>query len=93
MPTYDMPVSDELLPDFVSAAAKLPENFRVIGPAEGPSEPGTTRVRVQDDAAPAWTEGKLISAVFSAAYELDDAGQLTSTVSRVTVSDWREVIR
>ena len=61
MPTYDVLVSDELLPDFTNDNPRLPNGFRIIGPADGPAGPGQVRMRVEDDNAPAWTGGELVT--------------------------------
>ena len=91
MPTYDMLVADELLPEFVSDNPRLPEGFQILGSVEGPAEGRPRRFRVKDDDAPPWTEGKLIDPVFTAEYEVDDAGHPTGNVARVMVTGWDEV--
>jgi hypothetical protein len=90
MPTYDVLVSDELLPEFTNDNSLMPEGFRILGSAEGPAEPGTKRFRVQDDTAPAWTEGKLINPAFTNKYEVNDRGWPTGNIIRVTVTSWTE---
>lgn len=92
MTTYDVLVSDELLPEFTNDNPRTPEGFRIIGPVDGPAARGCKRFRVEDDTAPGWTEGKLIDLVFSAEYETNDQGRPTGKVSRVVVADWREVV-
>jgi hypothetical protein len=88
LPIYDVLVADELLPEFTNANPRTPAGFRILGPVDGPTERGTTRLRVQDDNAPDWTEGKLISPTFTATYETDERGASTGDVSRVAVTDW-----
>lgn len=83
LPTYDVLVSDELMPEFTNDNPNLPKGFRVIGPADGPSGYRSTRVRVEDDSAPDWTEGRLVAPTLTAEY--DDAGQVT----RTSVTDYR----
>jgi len=89
VPTYDMLISDELVAEF-TGTAQWPEGFRIVGPGDGPAGTHYGRFRVQDDNAPAWTEGKLISPVFTNEFEVTDAGLPTGNVSRVTITDWRE---
>lgn len=89
MTTYDVLVADELLPEF-TGSSRMPDGFRVIGPADGPASPGSKRFRVADDNAPAWTEGKLVTPVMTAEYEANDRGWPTGNVSRVVVTDWIE---
>ena len=91
MPTYDVLVSDELLPEFTNDNPAMPEGFRVIGPAEGPASHRTKRFRVEDDSAPPWTEGKLVTPAFTSQYEISEAGHPTGNVVRTTVTDWTEV--
>lgn len=90
MTTYDVLVSDKLLPEFTNDNPLLPEGFQILGPAEGPAREGRKRFRVQDDTAPAWTEGKLIIPVFTNEYEVNDAGHPTGNIVRVTVTHWTE---
>lgn len=80
MTTYDVLVSDELLPDFVDNPL-LPDGFRIIGPIEGPGGYRSTRVRVEDDNAPEWTESQLVELIFTSHYEDDK-------VVRVTISEY-----
>ncbi len=91
MPTYDMLVSDELVPAFTNDNPNTPKGFRIIGPADGPAPPRCKRLRVADDNAPAWTEGKLITPTMTAEYETNDRGVPTGNVSRVVVTGWTEV--
>ncbi|HEU4541172.1 MAG TPA: hypothetical protein VFR23_08605 [Jiangellaceae bacterium] len=80
MPTYDVLVSDELLPEFTNDNPRMPEGFRIVGPVEGLSGYRSKRFRVEDDNAPEWTEGKLVSPTFTADY--DERGEVVRT--RVT---------
>ena len=91
MPTYDVLVSDELLPEFISDNPRLPDGFRILGSVEGPAEGRARRFRVEDDDAPPWTEGRLIDPVFTAEYEVNDDGHPTGNVARVTVTGWDEI--
>lgn len=75
MTTYDVLVSNEMLSELTSSTT-LPEGFRIVGPAEGPAGYRSTRMRVEDDNAPEWTDGKLIEVVFTASY---DEGKVTAT--------------
>lgn len=92
MPTYDVLVADELLPEFTNDNPRMPKGFRVIGPvaAYGLTGHGHMRYRVEDDNAPAWTEGKLVTPVFTAEYETNDQGHPTGNLARVVVTDWIE---
>ncbi len=91
MTTYDTLISDDLLPGFTDGSLRMPDGFRIIGPADGPAPPRCKRLRVADDNAPAWTEGKLITPTMTAEYETNDRGVPTGNVSRVVVTDWTEV--
>lgn len=92
LPTYDVLVADELLPEFTNDNPRMPEGFRIVGPVAGLVDPGRRMwgFRVEDDNAPAWTEGKLVDPVFTAGYEMNDQGHPTGNY-RVTVTDWIEV--
>lgn len=68
MPTYDVLVSDDLLPEFTNDNPRLPEGFRIIGPVEGLAGYRSQRFRVEDANAPEWTEGKLVTPTFTAEY-------------------------
>lgn len=87
MTTYEVLVSDELLSDFTNDNPRMPEGFRIIGAIHDRTGNGSKWFRVQDDNAPAWTEGKRIEPIFLAEYETGDPAK----VSRVVVTDWREV--
>lgn len=65
MTTYDVLVADELLPHFTNDNPLMPAGFRVVGTADGPAGPHQARIRVEDDNAPAWTEGRLITPTFT----------------------------
>jgi hypothetical protein len=91
MPTYDMLIADELLAEFTNDNPLLPEGFRILGPAEGPAGERCKRFQVQDDTAPAWTEGKLIDPAFTNQYEVNDRGWPTGNIAGVTVTGWTEV--
>lgn len=82
MTTYDVLVSNELLAKFTESAT-LPEGFRFIGPADGPSGYRSTRMRVEDDSAPETVAGKLVDVVFSVEY--DENGSVTKT----RITDYR----
>lgn len=85
MPIYDVLIADELLPEFTNDNLRMPERFHIIEATGGPvADPRQKRFRVQDDNAPAWTDGKLISPVFRSEY--GDDGKVT----RVTVIEWHE---
>lgn len=88
MPTYDLLISVQLLPEFTGDNARLPDGFRILGPAEGPTGYRQTRMRVEDDSAPAWTEGKLITPMFTNHYKLNELGHSTGEIERVTVTAW-----
>jgi hypothetical protein len=90
MPTYEVLVSDALLPDFANDSSRLPSGFRVLGPADGPSGYRSTRLRVEDDSAPSWTEGKLITPTFTTEYKTNTDGYPTGEIARVVITDWRE---
>lgn len=85
MTTYDVLVTNELLPDFISGNTKLPDGFRIVGPVDGPAGYRCTRIRVEDASAPAWTDGKLIEPTFTADY--DEAGKVIKT----RVTSYREL--
>ncbi len=90
MPTYDLLVADALVSEFTNDNPRTPVGFRIVGPADGPAGPASKRFRVQDDNAPAWTEGKLISPVFKTEWESGEAGLPTGNIVRVVVTDWIE---
>jgi hypothetical protein len=83
MPTYEVLVSDALLPEFTGDGARLPEGFRIVGPAEGSSGYRSSRFRVEDESAPEWTEGRLIDPTFTNVYDDDGAA-----VVAVRVTGW-----
>lgn len=91
MTTYDVLVAGELSAEFTNDNPRRPEGFRIVGPADGPGY-GAKRYRVEDDNAPAWTEGKLVEPIFTTEYEKNDQGHPTGNVSRVVVTDWIGVI-
>jgi hypothetical protein len=80
MPTYDVLVSDELLPEFNNDNPRLPNGFRIVGPADGPAGYRSVRMRVDDVNAPQWTEGRLVAPMFIANYD-DDGNPLKNTIS------------
>lgn len=84
MTTYEVLVSDELLPEFTSDNPRMPKGFRVLGRVENRAGHGQTRLRVEDDNAPAWTEGKLITPTLQSHHGPD------GEISEITVRDWRE---
>jgi hypothetical protein len=94
MPRYEMLVADELLPELADASNPgRPEGFRVLplaAPQPGPPAVGRTVVQVEDDNAPPWTEGKLITPTFTTVYEVNSEGHPTGNVAGVTVTDWVE---
>lgn len=82
MTTYDVLVSDELLAEFTNDNnTQLPEGFRIVGPVEGPSGYRSTRVRVEDDNAPAWTAGRLVTPTFTVKYTNDGTPVETSVTA------------
>jgi hypothetical protein len=77
MTTYEVLVAPELLPSLTDGSGRLPSGWRVI---EAPApEPGATRVRVrvEDDNAPAWTEGRLVDLEFTMVTRM---GEMTGAV-------------
>jgi len=91
MPTYDVLVSDELLPEFSNDNPLMPEGFRIVEAVAGPTGHRATRIRVQDDTAPSWTDGKLIEPIFTSQYEVNDHDHPTGNVVRTTITGWIEV--
>ncbi|HEU4543064.1 MAG TPA: hypothetical protein VFR23_18175 [Jiangellaceae bacterium] len=83
MTTYDVLVSDELLSDFIDNPL-MPDGFRIIGPVEGPGGYRSTRVQVEDDNAPEWTEGQLVEPIFTSHYE-------DGKIARVTITEYLRV--
>ena len=76
--TYQVLVSDELLPDFHDGNPLMPDGFHVetVLPWRDPRR-GMTKVQVRDEhASPCW-EGKLVDISFVADY--DDQGRCTGT--------------
>jgi predicted RNA-binding protein with TRAM domain len=63
--TYDVLVSTELLPSFTDGTARLPAGWRVVETPDPEPEAAWVRVRIEDDNAPAWTEGKLVDPTFT----------------------------
>jgi len=82
MPTYEVLISDALLPQIAAEDARLPAGWRILGPADGPSGYRSKRFRVEDDDAPGWTEGKLVTPSFTSIYADD------GSVAEVRVTAW-----
>jgi hypothetical protein len=87
MPTYDTLLSDAVVERIAELA--WPEGMRLVGPADGPSLTGTQRFRVEDDNAPDWTEGQLVTPTLLTEYEVNSAGHSTGNVAKTTVAGWR----
>jgi hypothetical protein len=87
MPAYDTLLSDALVEHI--AEIDWPEGMRLVGPADGPSPTGAQRFRIEDDNAPDWTEGQLVTPTLLTEYEVNSAGYPTGNVAKVIVSGWR----
>jgi hypothetical protein len=88
MATYDVLVSDELLPEFTNDSHRKPVGFHILKRVGEGTAPWLSRYRVQDDSAPAWTEGKLITPTFTADYEMLNDRPTGNFTVRVT--GWTE---
>jgi len=87
-----MPAYDTLLADAVAeriAELAWPEGMRLVGPVDGPAPTGTQRFRVEDDNAPDWTEGQLVTPTLLTEYKVNSAGYPTGNAAKVTVVGWR----
>ena len=83
MPTYEVLVADGLLPEFTNDNPAMPAGLQVQEALLEPdARQGVTRVRISDENAPAWTEGKLVDLTFTAHYNDD------GTAARATVSGY-----
>lgn len=76
VPTFDVFVSDELLPVFTDDSP-LPDGWHIHGPVHRPAPAGFTRVQVTDEHAPDWTDGALVDLSISAHFTPD--GEVTRT--------------